>query len=168
MIAASRVSLAAVAILTLTGVPAELRAQAQAQMSALHPIIMLDAYLDYAGLLLTPPQAFDLLSTTARSPVDLRLAAHREFEQALRERTQGVVGMTPSRKERARAGKEMLAKLGERFEDLPGISLLRQGREVWERIETSTDFDVDGFRVRLRMDEAVEGKVALKVQKQLR
>jgi hypothetical protein len=143
-------------------------AQTYVPTSSLPPVILLDAYIDYPALLLTLPSGFDLLSPSRRSRGEGRMHAYRDFQRALQLRTAGVVGMPASREARGRARREMLAAVGQHLAELPGAAMFRQGRFVWQRIEDSTDFDVEGFRVRLRMDEAVEGKLALKVQKQLR
>ncbi|MBA2565128.1 MAG: hypothetical protein H0V09_06855, partial [Gemmatimonadetes bacterium] len=46
--------------------------------------------------------------------------------------------------------------------------VVREGERLWRCIEDKTDFQLEGYRLRFRMDEAVEGKLALKVQKHLR
>lgn len=152
---------------TLAGGAAAAAAQAHLPASSPHPVILVDAYLDYANLLLTPPRSFDLLASSARSERAGRLAAFRDFERGLRLRTAGVVGEPSSTEERRAAKRRVLTHLGNRLEGSPAASIVRHGRVVWQRIEDSTNFDIHGYRVRLRVGEAVEGKLALKVQKRL-
>ncbi len=145
--------------------PAAAQAQGYFPASSPHPVLLVDAYLDVPALLLTPPRGYDLAGSEP-SERDARMEAYREFERALRDRT-GRLG-SGSRDERSGARSQLLSDLGQRLESLPGAQLISHGRALWERVERTTDFDLEGYRVRLLVDEAVEGKLALKVQKRLR
>lgn len=169
------------------GVPAG--AQVAAPAGALHPVLLLEGYVDTSALLLTPPSSLDLISAIAAPPsatspfeslrdVDRRVAstalrlgqmgAYQDFERNLGLRAGSVARAGASAAERSRAKRAVLTGVSERLERLPGAALVRYGRDAWRRIEDSTNFEVEGYRIRLRLGEALEGKLALKVQKDLR
>jgi hypothetical protein len=142
-------------------------AQAYVPASSLHPVILSEHYLDYPRLLLVAPRGYGLVASPA-SAEDERMAAYRDFEVTLGKRTRGVVGGSPSSEEGRRAKRRLLASIGNALDGVPGASIVRAGGRLWRQLEEKTDLDLDGYRVRLKVDEAVEGRLALKVQKRLR
>ena len=104
----------------------------------------------------------------ARSPEAGRMTAYRQYEREMRWRTSRIVGGGQSVDDRRRAKRKLLDDVGRRLQHLPGAGLVRQGERLWRTVDSATDFAFDGYRVRLRVDEAVEGKLALKIQKKFR
>lgn len=97
------------------------------------------------------------------------MIAYRTFESALQKRTTGVVAASSwSSAQRREAKRKILADVGEAIESLPGGAVVTCGRRVWEHLQDSTDFEIEGYRLRFQMDDAVQGKLAIKMQKRLR
>lgn len=151
----------------LLHLPAPAAAQAFVPASSAHPAILFDIYLNYPKLLLTPPRSLDLASASV-SDEAVRTAAYLDFQRDLRERTRGIVGTAPGSEQRRQFKRKVLSAIGDRLTALPGGFLVREGRALWERVDRATNLNLDGYRLRLRVDEAAEGKFALGVRKQLR
>jgi hypothetical protein len=162
--------LAVAATLTwLVGSPSTASSQAYVPAAAPHPMILVGAYLDYSDLLLTPPSAFDLLKPAPASSSEARMIAYRAFESSLRQRTAHIASLRSRSSSESRAAKRrILSSIGHKIESLPGGVLFAYGRRIADQVHDVTHFEVDGYRLRLEVDEAVEGKLAIKVQKKLR
>lgn len=171
MSATLRAGLFAVGCALLLVAPrAAVEAQVYVPASSFHPLVLAEVDLDYPGLLLRMPASLDLLSASPSRDRADRSAAYADFERALRLRTEGIVrGSAPraSGDVRREQTRQALDRLGGKLEGWPGAALFQRGRSVWRRVEEATDFEVQGYRVRLRMGEAVEGKLAVKVHKSL-
>jgi hypothetical protein len=160
----------------LPGFPAAASAQAYVPAASLHPLIF-EAYVGYQGLLLSAPRVEGLLSSQTTVDGQLssefpsqevrRLAAYGDFRRSLRNRCKGVVEDGASREQRRQEKQRLMAGIGKRLSGFPGASLVQQGGVLLRRIEDSTHLPLEGFRLSMRVDEAVEGKLALKVQKNL-
>jgi hypothetical protein len=136
--------------------------------AAPHPMILVGAYLNYSNMLLTPPRAYDLLQPAPTSSPEARMIAYRAFESSLRERTTGIVATrSRSTAESREAKRRILSNLGDTIESLPGGVLLTYGRRIWEQVQDTTNLDVEGYRLRVQVDDAIQGKLAIKVQKRL-
>lgn len=158
---------AAALALPATG-PGQASAQAFVPSAASHPMLLLGASLDYPDLLLTPPRAHGFLDVAAPLSRDGEMAAYRAFEIALRERTAGIASPAGPSKARKEAGRKLLADLSDEIASWPGGSVLMYGKQIWERVQDTTRFEIDGYRLRLQVDDAVDGKLAIKVQKRFR
>jgi hypothetical protein len=165
----SWVLLSAACLASLVGSARTASAQAYVPAAAPHPMILVGAYLDYSNLLLTPPRAYDLLEPAPVSSPEARMIAYRAFESSLRARTGRIATLrgrsTPESRE---AKRRILTNVGQTIESLPGGVLVTYGSRIWEQVQDATKLEVDGYRLRLQVDDAVQGKLAIKVQKRLR
>jgi hypothetical protein len=164
-----RLLVGAAALTALLGSPRAGVSQAYVPAAAPHPMILVGASLDYADLLLTPPQAFDLLEPAPASSSEARMIAYRAFESALLARTARIATLrSRSTPESREAKRRILTNIGETIESLPGGVVVAYGRRILDQVHDLTNVEVEGYRLRLQVDDAVEGKLAIKVQKKLR
>ncbi len=160
--------LPAVCLAGLVGNAGTASAQAYVPAAAPHPMILVGAYLDYSDMLLTLPRAYRLLEPTPTSSPEARMMAYRAFESSLRERTAGIVATSSQSTVESKAAKHwVLSDLGDTIASLPGGALVTYGRRIWEQVQDTTNLEVDGYRLRVQVDDAVQGKLAIKVQKRL-
>jgi hypothetical protein len=61
-----------------------------------------------------------------------------------------------------------MADLSDEIASWPGGSVVMYGKQIWERVQDTTRFEIDGYRLRLQVDDAIDGKLAIKVQKRFR
>jgi hypothetical protein len=149
----------------LMGAPGVAQAQAYVSASSVHPVILLDAYMDYSALLLTPASRFKL-STPWPARVDTRMAAYRDFERSLSQRTAGIVGRSSSSAARSEGKDPAQAGSGKNAR-IEGASLLYRGQAFYQSLKEATRFDLSGYRFRVRLGEALDGRLALRIQKNL-
>jgi hypothetical protein len=142
-------------------------AQTPGSPALAEPAMLVGASVDYPALLLLPPRGYGLMERAAEGARDGRMVAYHEFQASLSTYAARAASATGSSAERRAAKKKILSDIGERIESLPGGAVLRYGQALWDRVQDTTNLNLEGYRFRLQVDDAAQGKLALKVQKRL-
>jgi hypothetical protein len=103
------------------------------------------------------------VSSAARSS----LAAYAAYRDALRERARDV-GRGPFAARRAPApGSGGASGLDDLLTDLPGGELVQHGRTLLRRLDASTRLGLEGYRLQLRVGDALDGRLSIRAEKRL-
>jgi hypothetical protein len=95
------------------------------------------------------------------------LAAYAAYRDGMQDRARdlGRGPLAPSGPRRAEA--DRASRLDLLLTDLPGGELLQRGRSLLRQLDASTRLGLEGYRVQLRVGDALDGRLAIQAQKRL-
>ena len=157
------------------GMPHAAAAQARSSPTALEPLA-LPALLPQEIL---QPSLVRSLSLVFRPVFDVRFASGTRRSGATRLQAYGIYRAELQRRARevglgplappAEAPNDADAESGldVLLSDLPGGDLLLRGRSFLHRLDASTRLGLEGYRVQVRVGDALDGRLAVEAQKRL-